>query len=183
MKNILLLFLSTYLSSQTPVSGPVSPRISAVQIIVSPKHPDSMDNLSTVIYDNIKGIDKRSFYRPLKTNDSLIKDILISPEEVVSNDHKIDKIEFDSSLPLYIGSKRQNIFIINELNIKPGWSKNDKWNDGTIVDDNSIVDWIRYGMGVNRGILTTADKTDRGKLFKKLYLKSLSNSGIVKNIQ
>lgn len=177
-----LLFIFSYLQSQSPVSGPVAPKISAVQVIVSSKHPDSMDDGSTVIYDNVKGVDNRSLYRPLNITSSNFKDSLTKEKNSI-NDYKNTELKLIYSLPFYTGSKKQNIFIINALNIQPGWSNDNKWSDGSIVDDNSIVDWIRYGMGINKGIPTTANKSDRGKLFKKLYLKRISKLNKIKTNQ
>ena len=37
--------------------------------------------------------------------------------------------------------------LMSALSIKPGWSKNDKWPDGTDVDDYSIVDWLKVWYG------------------------------------
>ena len=65
----------------------------------------------------------------------------------------------------------QNIDLMNALSIKPGWSKNEKWPDGTDVDDYSIVDWLKYGMGINSGISKDASKEARTYLYNK-YVKS-----------
>ena len=61
--------------------------------------------------------------------------------------------------------------LMSALSIKPGWSKNDKWPDGTDVDDYSIVDWIKYGMGMSVGIGKDATIEARSHLYNK-YVRS-----------
>ena len=60
---------------------------------------------------------------------------------------------------------------MSALSIMPGWSKNDKWPDGTDVDDYSIVDWLKYGMGMSVGIGKDATIEARYQLYNK-YVRS-----------
>ena len=53
--------------------------------------------------------------------------------------------------------------------IRPGWSNNDKWPDGTDVDDYSIVDWIKSGMGKSIGLKNDASMEARSRLYQKLF--------------
>ena len=54
--------------------------------------------------------------------------------------------------------------------IVKGWARNQKWPDGTIVDENSIVDWIRFGEGEKLGINKDASMKKREYLYNKYIL-------------
>ena len=69
----------------------------------------------------------------------------------------------------YTGTAAQNIFLMNALGIKPGWAKGARWSDGTKVDDFSIVDWIKYGMGESAGISRVATMQNRKKIYATQY--------------
>ena len=56
------------------------------------------------------------------------------------------------------------------LDIRPGWSNNKKWPDGTDIDDYSIVDWIKAGMGEPIGIDRDANIEVRKNLYNKYYI-------------
>ncbi len=56
------------------------------------------------------------------------------------------------------------------LSIKPGWSNKEKWADGTDIDDYSIVDWIKTGMGESIGINKDATMEVRKILYNKYYI-------------
>ena len=73
------------------------------------------------------------------------------PSKLISDEY-VSTFNVISSGSIYSGTKKQNIDLMNALSIKPGWSKNEKWPDGTDVDDYSIVDWLKYGSGINSGI-------------------------------
>ena len=169
------------------------------QITVSGNHPDAIENKPTVIYDNTRNIDLRSFNRPIKniippsdTEEELFlpnEEISILPTEelklnnlpeTLSNEKMIIKNKSISSFnkktrvrtsTIYSGTAEQNILLMNSLKIKPGWSKNSKWPDGTVVDDYSIVDWIRYGKGESLGISKDASISKRSFLYEK-YVQS-----------
>ena len=64
---LLVIWLSPQLISQKLAQQPTAENRKPVQVIVSGNHPDAIDNGETVIYDNRKGIDLRSFERPIKT--------------------------------------------------------------------------------------------------------------------
>ena len=78
--------------------------------------------------------------------------------------------ELESSKVVYYeGTRAQNIKMMKALGIKPGWSNNDKWPDGTDVDDYSIVDWIKSGMGKSIGLKNDASMEARSRLYQKLF--------------
>ena len=170
-----------------------------VQVIVSGNHPDAINNESTIIFDNSKNIDLRSNNRPIKNTvpQSDTEEELFLPNEVmptlsteelklvdlqktetqinqkskILSDDYISSFSVVKSGPFYDGSRTQNILLMKALSIKPGWSNNAKWPDGTDVDDYSIVDWIKYGKGKVIGIGNDASKEARSYLFDK-YVKS-----------
>ena len=164
------LFFFSLVISQSEVAVPekISNR---VQVTVSGNHPDAIDDKPTIIYDNTKNIDLRSNNRPIKStippNDT--EEELFLPNEVIPSfsieepklldlpetetkperqstiftDDYISSFNEVKSGPLYVGTREQNMALMRALSIKPGWSKNDKWPDGTDVDDYSIVDWLK----------------------------------------
>ena len=170
-----------------------------VQVIVSGNHPDAINNESTIIFDNSKNIDLRSNNRPIKNTvpQSDTEEELFLPNEVmptlsteelklvdlqktetqinqkskILSDDYISSFSVVKSGPIYDGSRTQNLLLMKALSIKPGWSNNAKWPDGTDVDDYSIVDWIKYGKGKVIGIGNDASKEARSYLFDK-YVKS-----------
>ena len=200
MRNFLFiqLFFFSFVISQKEVAVPekISNR---VQVTVSGNHPDAIDNKPTIIYDNTKYIDLRSNNRPIKSTipPSDTEEELFLPNEVIPSlsieEPKLldlpeteEKLERQSTIftddyissfnvvksgPLYIGTREQNMALISALSIKPGWSKNDKWPDGTDVDDYSIVDWLKYGMGMSLGIGKDATVEARSHLYNK-YVRS-----------
>ena len=170
-----------------------------VQVIVSGNHPDAINNESTIIFDNSKNIDLRSSNRPIKNTvpQSDTEEELFLPNEVmptlsteklklvdlqktetqinqkskILSDDYISSFSVVKSGSIYDGSRTQNLLLMKALSIKPGWSNNAKWPDGTDVDDYSIVDWIKYGKGKVIGIGNDASKEARSYLFDK-YVKS-----------
>ena len=170
-----------------------------IQVTVSGNHPDAINDEPTIIYDNTKNIDLRSNNRPIKNTipASDTEEELFLPNEVIPSlsieepklgdlpetepineepsklisDEYVSTFNVIPSGPLYSGTRKQNIDLMNALSIKPGWSKNEKWPDGTDVDDYSIVDWLKYGMGINSGIGKDASKKARTYLYNK-YVKS-----------
>ncbi|MFL2994326.1 MAG: hypothetical protein ACJZ1Y_01765 [Candidatus Neomarinimicrobiota bacterium] len=195
---IYIISLTCLFSQENNLSSPkkISNRI---QVTVSGNHPDAINDKPTIIYDNTKNIDLRSNNRPIKNTipPSDTEEELFLPNEVIPSlsieepklgDHpetepineepsKLISDEYVSTFnvipsgPLYSGTRKQNIDLMNALSIKPGWSKNEKWPDGTDVDDYSIVDWLKYGMGINSGIAIDASKEARTYLYNK-YVKS-----------
>jgi len=169
-----------------------------VQVTVSGNHPDAIANKSTVIFDNTKNIDLRSYERPIKNTipPSDTEEELFLPNEVIptfsieEKDLKslpetqpIREDEFktepmvDSTLLIlknqeigYTGTRKQNINLMKALGIKPGWSNDKKWEDGTDIDDYSIVDWIKAGMGDHIGIDRDANMEVRKNLYNKYYI-------------
>ena len=151
------------------------------------------------IYDNTKNIDLRSNNRPIKNTipPSDTEEELFLPNEVIPSlsieepklldlpeveskpekqstiftDDYISRFNIINSGPLYVGTREQNMALMSALSIKPGWSKNDKWPDGTDVDDYSIVDWLKYGMGMSVGIGKDATIEARSHLYNK-YVRS-----------
>ena len=192
------LFFFSFVISQSEVAVPekISNR---VQVTVSGNHPDAIDDKPTIIYDNTKNIDLRSNNRPIKStippNDT--EEELFLPNEVIPSfsiekpklldlpetetkperqstiftDDYISSFNEVKSGPLYVGTREQNMALMRALSIKPGWSKNDKWPDGTDVDDYSIVDWLKYGMGLSIGIEEDATIEARSRLYNK-YVRS-----------
>ena len=169
-----------------------------VQVTVSGNHPDAIANKSTVIFDNTKNIDLRSYERPIKntippsdTEEELFlpneviptfsieeKDLKSLPETQPIRDDEYIK-EPSNDFPhlilnnqeiVYTGTRKQNINLMKALGIKPGWSNNKKWPDGTDIDDYSIVDWIKAGMGEPIGIDRDANMEVRKNLYNKYYI-------------
>ena len=221
-----VIWLSPQLISQKLAQQPTAENRKPVQVIVSGNHPDAIDNGETVIYDNRKGIDLRSFERPIKTTvPSLESEPDADPvnhpgespsehgekfQEVPGRGYKKQTELYEGTLriqmddaPLpenidakqespesvaqpsvesnevvqqlmdqvikYTGTAVQNIFLMNALGIKPGWAKGARWPDGTKVDDFSIVDWIKYGMGESAGISRVATMQNRKKIYATQY--------------
>ena len=151
-----------------------------------------------MIFDNTKNIDLRSYERPIKNTipPSDTEEELFLPNEVIptfsieEKDLKslpetqpIREDEFktepmvDSHLLIlkdqeigYTGTRKQNINLMKALGIKPGWSNNKKWEDGTDIDDYSIVDWIKAGMGEPIGIDRDANIEVRKNLYNRYYI-------------
>lgn len=171
-----------------------------VQVTVSGNHPDAINNESTIIFDNSKNIDLRSNNRPIKNTipPSDTEEELFLPNEVMPSlsveefkmidlidakpkmekkskiltDDYVKSFNVVKSGPIYEGLRMQNLLLMKALSIKPGWSNNAKWADGTDVDDYSIVDWIKYGKGEAVGISSNdASKEARSYLYDK-YVKS-----------
>ena len=169
-----------------------------VQVTVSGNHPDAIANKSTVIFDNTKNIDLRSYERPIKNTipPSDTEEELFLPNEVIptfsieekdlkslpetqpirEDEYKSDSMNDSHLLILkdqeigYKGTRKQNINLMKALGIKPGWSNNKKWEDGTVIDDYSIVDWIKAGMGEPIGIDRDANMEVRKNLYNKYYI-------------
>ena len=168
-----------------------------IQVTVSGNHPDALNNESTVIFDNTKNIDLRSYNRPIKSTipPSDTEEEMFLPNEVIptfsieektlntlpeteprrNEEYDLNNVndftpELESSEVVYYeGTRAQNIKMMKALGIKPGWSNNDKWPDGTDVDDYSIVDWIKSGMGKSIGLKNDASMEARSRLYKKLF--------------
>ena len=169
-----------------------------VQVTVSGNHPDAIANKSTVIFDNTKNIDLRSYERPIKntippsdTEEELFlpneviptfsieeKDLKSLPETQPIRDDEYIK-EPSNDFPhlilnnqeiVYTGTRKQNINLMKALGIKTGWSNNKKWPDGTDIDDYSIVDWIKAGMGEPIGIDRDANMEVRKNLYNRYYI-------------
>ena len=168
-----------------------------VQVTVSGNHPDALNNESTVIFDNKKNIDLRSYNRPIKSTipPSDTEEEMFLPNEVIptfsieektlntlpeteprrNEEYDLNNVndftpELESSEVVYYeGTRAQNIKMMKALGIKPGWSNNDKWPDGTDVDDYSIVDWIKSGMGKSIGLKNDASMEARSILYQKLF--------------
>ena len=169
-----------------------------VQVTVSGNHPDAIANKSTVIFDNTKNIDLRSYERPIKNTipPSDTEEELFLPNEVIptfsieekdlkslpetqpmrEDEYKTEPVDDSHLLILndqeigYTGTRKQNINLMKALDIKPGWSNNKKWADGTDIDDYSIVDWIKAGMGEPIGIDKDANMEKRKKLYNRYYI-------------
>ena len=169
-----------------------------VQVTVSGNHPDAIANKSTVIFDNTKNIELRSYERPIKniippsdTEEELFlpneviptfsieeKDLKSLPETQPIRDDEYIK-EPSNDFPhlilnnqemVYTGTRKQNINLMKALGIRPGWSNNKKWPDGTDIDDYSIVDWIKAGMGEPIGIDRDANIEVRKNLYNRYYI-------------
>jgi len=168
-----------------------------IQVTVSGNHPDALNNESTVIFDNTKNIDLRSYNRPIKSTipPSDTEEEMFLPNEVIPTFSIEEKTlntlpetepkreeEYDlnnvndftpglesSKVVYYEGTRAQNIKMMKALGIKPGWSNNDKWPDGTDVDDYSIVDWIKSGMGKSIGLKNDASMEARSRLYQNLF--------------
>ena len=169
-----------------------------VQVTVSGNHPDAIANKSTVIFDNTKNIDLRSYERPIKntippsdTEEELFlpneviptfsieeKDLKSLPEtQPIRDDEYIKEpsndfphLVLNNQEMVYTGTRKQNINLMKALDIRPGWSNNKKWPDGTDIDDYSIVDWIKAGMGEPIGIDKNANMEKRKKLYNRYYI-------------
>ena len=169
-----------------------------VQVTVSGNHPDAIANRSTVIFDNTKNIDLRSYERPIKNTipPSDTEEELFLPNEVIptfsieekdlkslpetlpirEDEYKTEPVDDSHLLILkdqeigYTGTRKQNINLMKALDIKPGWSNNKKWADGTDIDDYSIVDWIKAGMGEPIGIDRNSNMENRKKLYNRYYI-------------
>ena len=201
IKNIMLIFIicsNIFGQSATTVAPKQNPH--PVQVTVSGNHPDAIKNQSTIIYDNTKNIDLRSYERPIKNTvpPSDTEEELFLPNEVIPvlsieemnlkslpetqpsreqfSTINIDEKLITTTVPyeqniIYTGTRKQNIQLMKALNIKSGWSKNKKWKDGTAIDNYSIVDWIRSGKGESFGINKKATSIDSRKiLYYKHYL-------------
>ena len=169
-----------------------------VQVTVSGNHPDAIEGKSTVIYDNTKNIDLRSNNRPIKdiippsdTEEELFlpneviptlsieeRDLNSLPETEPIREEEYQKIisddipnliSLDDNL-IYTGTRKQNIQLMKALGIKKGWSNNEKWPDGTNIDDYSIVDWIKAGEGISKGINKNASMEVRKDLYNKHFM-------------
>ena len=171
-----------------------------VQVTVSGNHPDAIDNKSTVIFDNTKNIDLRSNNRPIKDiiPASDTEEELFLPNEVIPTlsieesdlnslpeTEPIRNEEYQKITPsdisditsqkdnlIYSGTRKQNIQLMNALGIKKGWSNNEKWLDGTDVDDYSIVDWLKAGGGTSKGIDKDANIEVRKDLYNKYVISN-----------
>ena len=193
---VLILSVACCLFGQTEGVAPKK-NPNPVQVTVSGNHPDALNNESTVIFDNTKNIDLRSYNRPIKNTipPSDTEEEMFLPNEVIptfsieektlntlpETEPKREK-EYDlnnvnnftpelesSKVDYYEGTRAQNIKMMKALGIKPGWSNNDKWPDGTDVDDYSIVDWIKSGMGKSIGLKNDASMEARSRLYQNLF--------------
>jgi len=192
---ILLAFNYRLVSQSSEVSPKKIPF--PIQVTVSGNHPDAIDNKSTVIFDNMKNIDRRSYERPIKSDipPSDTEEELFLPNEVIPilpveevslknlpdaepiyrqerNNESKDMVNryMNDNLSVYRGTRQQNLNLMKALKIIKGWSGNQKWPDGTIVDEHSIVDWIRFGEGVKLGINKDASIEKREYLYNKYIL-------------
>ena len=182
MKYFLFIYIISITCLFSQENSVVSPKkiSNRIQVTVSGNHPDAINDKPTIIYDNTKNIDLRSDNRPIKNTipPSDTEEELFLPNEVIPSlsieEHKLgdlpetepineepSKLISDeyvstfnviSSGSIYSGTKKQNLDLMKALSIKPGWIKNEKWPDGTDVDDYSIVDWLKYCLGINSGI-------------------------------
>ena len=77
--------LCSHLMSQTGVQKSSAQYRDPVQVIVSGNHPDAIENRSTVIFDNTKNVDLRSYERPIKNTipSSDTEEELFLPNEVI----------------------------------------------------------------------------------------------------
>ena len=71
--------------SRTIQKSPTQHR-NPVQVIVSGNHPDAIGDGETVIYDNRKGIDLRSFERPIKTTIPLLDSVPETEQVIIPNE-------------------------------------------------------------------------------------------------
>ena len=193
---VLILSVACCLFGQTEGVAPKN-NPNPVQVTVSGNHPDALNNESTVIFDNTKNIDLRSYNRPIKNTipPSDTEEEMFLPNEVIptfsieektlntlpetepkrEEEYDLNNVndftpELESSKVVYYeGTRAQNIKMMKALGIKPGWSNNDKWPDGTDVDDYSIVDWIKSGMGKSIGLKNDASMEARSILYQKLF--------------
>ena len=193
---VLILSVACCLFGQTEGVAPKK-NPNPVQVTVSGNHPDALNNESTVIFDNTKNIDLRSYNRPIKNTipPSDTEEEMFLPNEVIptfsieektlntlpetepkrEEEYDLNNVndftlELESSKVVYYeGTRAQNIKMMKALGIKPGWSNNDKWPDGTDVDDYSIVDWIKSGMGKSIGLKNDASMEARSRLYQNLF--------------
>tara|TARA_B100001123_G_scaffold260741_1_gene290499 strand:+ start:2313 stop:2930 length:618 start_codon:yes stop_codon:yes gene_type:complete len=198
-KNFVIIIFIIICKGINGQSKAVSPRPNPnpVQVTVSGNHPDAINNESTVIFDNTKNIDMRSYDRPIKNTipPSDTEEEMFLPNEVIptfsieektlntlpetepkrEEEYDLNNVndftpELESSKVVYYeGTRTQNIKMMKALGIKPGWSNNDKWPDGTDVDDYSIVDWIKSGMGKSIGLKNDASMEARSRLYQNLF--------------
>ncbi len=194
--NVLILSVACCLFGQTEGVAPKK-NPNPVQVTVSGNHPDALNNESTIIFDNTKNIDLRSYNRPIKNTipPSDTEEEMFLPNEVIptlsieektlntlpetepkrEEEYNLNNVnnftpELESSKVVYYeGTRAQNIKMMKALGIKPGWSNNDKWPDGTDVDDYSIVDWIKKGMGKSIGLKNDASMEARSRLYQNLF--------------
>ena len=193
---VLILSVACCLFGQTEGVAPKK-NPNPVQVTVSGNHPDALNDESTVIFDNTKNIDLRSYNRPIKSTipPSDTEEEMFLPNEVIptfsieektlntlpetepkrEEEYDLNNVndftpELESSKVVYYeGTRAQNIKMMKALGIKPGWSNNDKWPDGTDVDDYSIVDWIKSGMGKSIGLKNDASMEARSRLYQNLF--------------
>ena len=193
---VLILSVACCLFGQTEGVAPKK-NPNPVQVTVSGNHPDALNNESTVIFDNTKNIDLRGYNRPIKNTipPSDTEEEMFLPNEVIptfsieektlntlpetepkrEEEYDLNNVndftpELESSKVVYYeGTRAQNIKMMKALGIKPGWSNNDKWPDGTDVDDYSIVDWIKSGMGKSIGLKNDASMEARSRLYQNLF--------------
>ena len=193
---VLILSVACCLFGQTEGVAPKK-NPNPVQVTVSGNHPDALNNESTIIFDNTKNIDLRSYNRPIKNTipPSDTEEEMFLPNEVIptfsieektlntlpktepkrEEEYDLNNVndftpELESSEVVYYdGTRAQNIKMMKALGIKPGWSNNDKWPDGTDVDDYSIVDWIKSGMGKSIGLKNDASMEARSRLYQNLF--------------
>ena len=193
---VLILSVACCLFGQTEGVAPKK-NPNPVQVTVSGNHPDAINNESTIIFDNTKNIDLRSYNRPIKNTipPSDTEEEMFLPNEVIptfsieektlntlpevepkreeeydlNNVNDFTPVLESSKVVYYEGTRAQNIKMMKALGIKPGWSNNDKWPDGTDVDDYSIVDWIKSGMGKSIGLKNDASMEARSILYQKLF--------------
>ena len=80
---IFLVFNHRLLSQNSAVAPEQNPF--PIQVTVSGNHPDAIDNKATVIYDNMKNVDRRSYERPIKNDipPSDTEEELFLPNEVI----------------------------------------------------------------------------------------------------
>ena len=193
---IFLVFNHRLLSQSSAVAPKQNPF--PIQVTVSGNHPDAIDNKATVIYDNMKNVDRRSYERPIKNDipPSDTEEELFLPNEVIpilpveevslknlpdaepidvqerkNSSNKVINKNRNNYFPIYMGTREQNLQLIKVFKIVKGWARNQKWPDGTIVDENSIVDWIRFGEGEKMGIDKNASMEKRKYLYDKYILK------------
>ena len=193
---VLILSVACCLFGQTEGVAPKK-NPNPVQVTVSGNHPDALNNESTVIFDNTKNIDLRSYNRPIKNTipPSDTEEEMFLPNEVIptfsieektlktlpetepkrEDEYDLNNVNYftpeleSSKVVYYEGTRAQNIKMMKALGIKPGWSNNDKWPDGTDVDDYSIVDWIKSGMGKSIGLKNDASMEARSRLYQNLF--------------
>ena len=90
--------LCSHLMSQTGVQKSSAQYRDPVQVIVSGNHPDAVGNGATIIYDNRRGIDLRSFERPIKTIIPVL-DTLSDTQQPESHDNLIHTQNYNRPLP------------------------------------------------------------------------------------